>query len=158
MSILSAKYLCTAAWRGCRTVAAMQQNRGKPQKFWYNEVMNTKLVVAALLLTVTGEVALAADPPEHPSKNARPALVLLAQLGLDNAELVEFADYVDQKIEKDRFHIAQDRYYGGTLEFNYVLSGKPHPKQLELRYAPDNSNFEATAGTDRLLVYYRLKF
>jgi hypothetical protein len=116
------------------------------------------LVVAALPLALNWQTAEAADKPAHKSKNERPALILLAQMGIDNEELIEFANYVDQKIDKGKFHIAEDRYYGGTVQFYYKLSGSAGAKQFELRYAPDNSNFEATAGTDRFLVNYKLKF
>lgn len=121
--------------------------------------MNKKLlVVAALLLTNPVAVAQAADSPGQKSKHARPALVLLGQLGINNAEITEFVSYVDQKIDNGKLHIAQQKQFGASFELNYKLSGGVGIKQLELRYAPENSNFEATANREALMVNYKFNY
>lgn len=116
------------------------------------------LVVAALLLTGYVKVAVAAETPEHKSDDARQVLVLLGHMGIESSELEEFAEYVDQKVYDKRFHIAEERMMDGTLQLNFKLSGGLSAKQIELKYAPDDSNFEATAGTDRFMVNYRVQF
>ena len=116
------------------------------------------LVVAALLLTGQTGVAVAAETDEHKSENARKAELLLAQLGIDNAELLEFADYVSQKIDDGRLHIAEDRRYGGQFQLQYRLSGGIGAEQLELHYTPDDSNLRAMATPRSLRVEYKLSF
>lgn len=127
-------------------------------KACYNEAMIIRLLVVSALLTGFTTVAVAADKPEHTSKNARQVVILLGHIGINSAELVEFADYVDQKVYKGRFHIAEERGLNGAFQLNYRLSGGLSTKQIELRFAPDDAPYEASAGTNRIMVTYKLKF
>ena len=121
------------------------------------------LAVAALLLTNLAGVAAAAEHPEHKSNNARKALVVLAQIGIDRPEIIEFVKYVDGKVVKGRLQLAEQRVMGGTLSLGYNFTAtnpylRKATKGLVLKYAPDNSRWEYTAGTRAVLINYRLRF
>ena len=119
----------------------------------------TRLVVAALLLTFLADVAAAAENPKHQSKNAGKTLVLLAAMGIDSAEVVDFVEYIDRRVDNGKIHIAEETVLGGKLSFGYRLEDKIGVKQFELRFTPsDRSNWAATATTEGVLVNYNIKF
>lgn len=126
-----------------------------------------RLVVAALLLPGLVGTAAAAENPEHlstKSKHARQALVVLGQIGVNSPEIVEFVDYIDQKIEGGRLKIAEERAMGGTLALSYRLTTKDMPmgikgrREPELKFTPDDSHWEYTATPHAVMANYRLRF
>ncbi len=116
-------------------------------------------VVAALLLMVVPEMAVAAqDEPEHKSKNARKALIILGHMGVDSREVREFVQTIDSRIEGDYFTIRKERIENGTIRLHYRLGEGVRLKNIELQYAPDNSNWTATARPDSVMLNYSYKF
>jgi hypothetical protein len=117
------------------------------------------LVVAALLLTGQANVAVAAEEekPQH-SKNAVKVLATLDMLGINNKEIRDMLTAVDSRIEKGYLNIAEEKVMGGRLLLHYKLSGKQGIKQLELMYAPEDSNAEVRASTRGVMFNYKLKF
>lgn len=126
--------------------------------------MNRKaLAITAFLLTITGGMANAAEnpeiqSPEHQSKNARKVLTMLTAMGLDDPGIKSFIGDVDKRVDNGYLRIAEERTMGGTLKLHYELSGGITGKQAELRFTPDDSNFQYTARTNAVMVKYELHF
>lgn len=128
--------------------------------------MNTRLVVALLLLNLLGNPAAAAETPEHQSKHARQLLAALSAAGINHPDIKEFVSNVDSHIDDGYLTFAERDVPGGKLKVRYQLNPSyilgtqsgAMSKRVELNYAPDNSNWEATVGVDRALVTYRVKF
>ncbi len=118
-----------------------------------------KSVVAALLLVVTPNMAVAAeDEPGQKSKNARKALVILGHLGADSKEVRSLINEIDSRIEGDYLTFAKERVETGTIRFHYRLGEGMKLKNIELQYVPDNSNWTATARPDSVMINYSYKF
>lgn len=122
--------------------------------------MSTKrLVVALLLLTILENPAAAADTPEHQSKNARKVLAVLGAIGINNPEIKELVEKVDANIDQEGYYtLAQKKVPGGTLTLHYQLGNGINTKQIELQFAPDDSNWRATARTNQVMINYSYKF
>jgi hypothetical protein len=120
------------------------------------------LVVAALLLTNLMGVAAAADHPEQKSKksdHARNTLIVLGHMGLDTKEISEFVTYVDERVEGGRFRIAEERIMGGKLSLSIKLnSSGDTPRGPELRFTPDDSDWDCTANLKGVMVNYKITF
>jgi hypothetical protein len=132
-------------------------------------------VVAALLLALppltTADVAVAADesgdlPPaergdaasKHNSKKAQRTIVMLSALGLAHPLVTEMVYEVDGRTKNGYFMLHEERYAEGQVSLRYQLVPKIGIKQLELRYAPDESNVEYTVRSNAVMVNYRLAF
>jgi hypothetical protein len=116
------------------------------------------LVVAALLLTGLREVAVAADRPEHLSKNAQKVIALLKSADMADQEMVEFISYVDRNVDDGKFIIAREQQLGGTFSLNYDFDTDIGIKKFELKYTADDIPFEAKATVKELRVSYKFKF
>lgn len=114
------------------------------------------LAVTALLAASVGPVA-AAELPGKQSENARKALILLGNIGLDSKEMRELVQRIEDRPDRRYLPLAEEKVVGGKLTLHYELSGV-RGKNLELRYSLDNSNWMATARTSGVMVSYRLKF
>ncbi len=123
-----------------------------------------RLVAASLLLATLADVALADDNKTGTSlmqpqtKKVRKVEVILNSLGINSAEVRQFIDAVDERVEGGYLNLAEDRIAGGRIVLHFQLGGGVTAKQLELKYTPDNSNWEATARTNAVMVNYRLQF
>ena len=123
------------------------------------------MLVAPLLLTMNGGMAEAAENPEQKSKTskyARASLVVLAQMGVNDQEVLEFVDYVDKKIDKGYLRIAENHVNGGKLSLSYKFSNKDNiPGNIKgpvVQFSPDDSNWQYTAGMRGAVIHYRFKF
>lgn len=122
-------------------------------------MVKIKSVVAALLLVATPNMAVAAeDEPGQKSKNARKALIILGHIGADSKEIRNFVEKIDSRIEGDYLTFAKERIETGTIRFHYRLGEGVRLKNFELQYAPDDSNWNATARPDSVMVNYSYKF
>jgi hypothetical protein len=123
-------------------------------------------LVATLLLPFISGIAEAAQNPEQmskkQSKHARATLVVLGEMGINQPEIVEFVNYVDKNLHHGYLRIAEERAFGGTLSLKYKFTGRDESPVSKrgpvLQYIPDNSHWEYTAGTEGVMVNYRLKF
>ena len=114
--------------------------------------MNTKrLVVALLLLAMGANTATAADTHEHKSKNARKVLAALSSVGLDNSQIKAFIENIDANTHDGYYTLAERRVPGGKVTLHYELGNGVNSKQVELQFAPDNSNWRAIARPDRVM-------
>ena len=116
--------------------------------------------VAALLLSTQWAVAAAAgnDDPEQRSKHARKALAVLAAVGMNDPELLSLVDSIDRNVDDGYLKLTEDRVMGGTMTLHYELSGGVTGKQLELKFTPDDSNFNYTARPNAVMAAYSYKF
>jgi hypothetical protein len=122
-------------------------------------MVKIKSVVAALLLVVTPNMAVAAeDEPGQKSKSARKALIILGHIGADSKEVRNLVEKIDSRIEGDYFTIGKERVENGTIRLHYRLGEGVSLKNVELQYAPDNSNWNATARPDSVMINYSYKF
>lgn len=123
-------------------------------------MVKSKSVVAALLLVISPGVADAAeDEPGQKSKSARKALVILGHMGVDSKEIRSLVNEIDSRIEGDYLTFAKERLAdSGTIRFHYRLGEGMKLKNIELQYVPDNSNWNATARPDSVMVNYTYKF
>lgn len=83
---------------------------------------------------------------------------MLASMGINDPEIAEFVGYVDRQIDHGRLKIAEEHVAGGKLSFTYRVDPKIHHKNFEIKFTPDDSNFEAVASTDGIMLNYRLQF
>lgn len=122
------------------------------------------LVVASLLLTTVTEVAraddfLPRDPSAQPKiEKSRKIDIFLNAIGANGTEVKRLVDAVDGRVHDGYLHLGEERVPGGKLVLHYELSGGVRAKQLELRFTPDDSHWQATARTDAVMVNYKLKF
>lgn len=116
------------------------------------------LVVAALLLTHLGNVAVAAEDPEHRSKHAQKLLAQLNSAGINNPDIQKFIASADSHVEKGYFYITEQDAPGGMLSLRYKLGAKPGIKRMQLHYAPTDSRWEATASSGEVMVRYHIEF
>ncbi|MGE0755106.1 MAG: hypothetical protein AB7L92_08115 [Alphaproteobacteria bacterium] len=116
------------------------------------------LVVAALLLASQPEGAIAADKPDKRSENARKVTILLGALGVNSNDAKSLVQNIDSRIEDNTLNIAKDRVGPGTLKLHYRLGEGVSLKNVELQYAPDNSNWKAVARPDSVMVQYKYNF
>ncbi len=116
------------------------------------------LVVAALLLTGSVRVAVAAEEPEHQSKNARKIVVMLASMGISHPDVVGLVQTVDNHMDKGGLRIAEERFGDNTAILRYRPQNGLGLKNMELKFTPDNSNFEITAHTNSVRINYGFKF
>ncbi len=120
---------------------------------------NILLVVAALLLTDTGN-AVAADSSEHQAKNAQKLLATLDLVGLNNKDIKQFVSDANTQVDGSYFNLAGERAMGGRISLRYQLgtdasmSSYTSSRRLEFRYTPDSSHFEGIARTDLVLARY----
>lgn len=115
------------------------------------------LVVAALLLALP-QVAQAAEKPDRRSDNARKVMVLLGAIGVDSNDAKSFVNDMNSRIEDNTLNIAKDRVGEGTLKLHYRLGQGLRLKNVELQYAPDDSNWKAVARPDSVMLNYQYKF
>lgn len=128
--------------------------------------MNTiRLAVALLLLTAMTGVAAADDKiqtgnplAEPQTKKVRKIYVILNSIGVNSPEVKQFIESVDARVDNGYLMLREERVANGTLTLHYELSGGLRAKQIELRFTPDDSNWQATARPDAVMVNYKLKF
>ncbi len=133
--------------------------------------MNRILAVAAALLLIQPiemGVATAAENPEHLTKDAgvslkqkksEKILIMLKALGISDPSLTEFVNNVEGRTKNGYLTLHQeDDVLGGTLSFRYEMKAKIGTKQIELHYAPKDSNFEYKARTNSVMMNYKLRF
>ncbi|MDX1975733.1 MAG: hypothetical protein SFT92_08700 [Rickettsiales bacterium] len=150
-------------------------------------MIGKRLLVAVLLLTCLGQVAVAAaaerddvflntpvakralyEPPKTAKKmkseKTQKALIVLGAIGINSTDALDFIQMIDDNIEDGYFWIAERPLGGGSLMLRYQLDKKSDiysykdKRQIELRYVPENSNFQAYARPDRVVIEYKLKF
>lgn len=122
--------------------------------------MKTRTLVVALLLLamMQSPVAAAENTPERQSKNARKILVFLGSIGINDPDVKKFISRADSHIKNGYLTLSEERMAGGTLTLHYQLSNGIGVKNVELKFAPDNSNWQATARKDQVMVRYQYKF
>lgn len=132
--------------------------------------MNKKLaVVAALLLVspVVTDVAAAAENPNHLNKDAGAShkqkraekiLLMMKALGISDPDITALVHDIDKRSRSGYLMLHEEKISGGSLSLRYTLEPRISTKQIELHYAPDNSNTEYSVRTNAVMVKYRLKF
>ncbi len=126
-------------------------------------------IVAAFLLfqPIGATVAMAAEYPEHLSKNvdatlkqkkAEKILLMLKAIGISDPDIREFAYKVEERTKDGYLMLHQEEVIGGKLSFRYKLKPNVSVRQLELQYVPDDSNFEYTARTNSVMMNYKFNF
>ena len=136
--------------------------------------MNRLLVVVAALLLVKPieiSVAAAAENPEHftqhananlKQKKADKILAILRTLGISDPEVTSLVNEINTRSKDGYFMLREERIEtgitSGTLTVRYATKAKIGTKQLELLYAPDNSNTEYSVRTNAVMVNYKLNF
>ena len=126
-----------------------------------------RLVVAALLLASSGsQVAIAAEVPEHQSKNAHNVLVVLDSIGVNNQNVQQLVATLDTHAEGGYVTLADTTVNNGKLSLRYgmnantvtaVAAGDTH-RRFELNYAPKDSPMEYTMSTRSVMVNYHFEF
>ncbi|MEZ5691540.1 MAG: hypothetical protein R3D71_07740 [Rickettsiales bacterium] len=130
--------------------------------------MRSAIVVALLLdLLIWSDVAIAADKNRHSSENVKvelkrkkmeKLLIMMNTVGVDNPKIISFIQIVNKHTKDGYLTLHKREMYDGTLSLRYKLSPKINSKQIELRYVPDDSNFEYSAKTNSLMVNYKFRF
>jgi hypothetical protein len=116
------------------------------------------LVVAALLLTSFASEATAAEEPgQHKSKSAQKVLATLNLLGMNDKDVQNLVSQADQNIDNGYFYLSETKTMGGKLCLRYDLSAVS-TRQVELRFAFDDSPVEFTARTNIAQVRYHHDF
>jgi hypothetical protein len=144
----------------------------------YSHMSRMRLVVGCMLLAAIPGVAAAEDlltsktdqdspaiivdptraPHAQHTKKTRKVEILLGQLGLNSKEVMKLVSEVDARVDKGYLRLAEERVPGGTLTLHYDLSGGVRAKQIELKFQPDDSNWQATARPNAVMVEYKYKF
>ena len=118
-----------------------------------------RMGLIALLTAVLGHgAALADDAAGEPSDKARKVAIILEKIGLDSPEIMQLAEYVDERTDNGYLRLGEERVMDGTLALNYELHGGISKDQLELKFTPDDSHFTYTASPQAAMVRYQLKF
>jgi hypothetical protein len=117
-----------------------------------------RLVVALLLLASLGRPVQAADDPEHESKNARKILAMLGSFGINDPSVQSFISGIDSHIKDGYLTLDEHRIASGTLTLHYQLSKSVTSRQLELKFALDDSHWQATARPNAVMFSYQYKF
>ena len=149
-------------------------NNGEFIPLWYNETMNKTLpVVAALLLTILGNVAAAAEKPKYLPKDREEDLTLLNKrnspkiekilmtlktFGISDPAIAEFATTVDTRTSGGYFLIHEEKMLGGSLKLRYALKPSIGTKQLELRFTPEESHMEYIMRKNSVMAVYSYSF
>ena len=136
--------------------------------------MNKLLVVVAALLLVKPieiSVAAAAEKPEHftqhananhKQKKADKIIAMLKTLGISDPEVTSLVNEINTRSKDGYFMLREERIStgitSGTLTVRYATKAKIGTKQLELLYAPDNSNTQYSVRTNAVMVNYKLNF
>lgn len=121
-------------------------------------MFRNSLVVAALLLMGMSTTAEAADQQSERSENARKAMILLGAIGVNSNDAKALVEDLDARIEDQSVNFAKERIGSGTLKFHYKLGNGVSKDNLELQYAPDDSNWKATASPEAAMVHYKYTF
>ncbi|MEK6745649.1 MAG: hypothetical protein AABY33_01270 [Pseudomonadota bacterium] len=126
------------------------------------------VVVAALLLVmIENHVAVAAENLEHKSKYANAnlkqkkvdkILEMLRSIGISDPEITKLANEIGNRRGDGYFLLHEEQITGGNLSLRYVTEGKIGIKQLELHYAPENSNMQYSVRKNAAMMNYRLNF
>ena len=116
------------------------------------------ILVASLLLIGLADVAAAADVPEHNSPNAQKLLATLNMVGINNQDVQQFINNADSRVEHGYLYMAEGDAMGGKLSLRYELGGGVGSRQMELRYAPDDSHMQVTVRTNIALVGLHYEF
>lgn len=125
--------------------------------------------MAALLLIqpIIASMAAAAENPEHKHQNAKEnlkqkkaekLLMMMEAIGISDPDIKEFVYKVNGRMQDGYLMLHQEEIAGGKLSFRYQLKPRVKAKQLELKYVPDDSNFEYTARTNSIMVNYSFSF
>lgn len=89
-------------------------------------------------------------------KNAEKAVKIMRQAGVDSPLLEDTAYFIDDRVEDDKFDIYRGKYEGYNLSFSHEISS-PDYEDLEIRIAPENSNYEMRINHERIMVTYSRK-
>lgn len=87
------------------------------------------------------------------SKNARKAIKLIKQVGVDSPMLEETVYFIDDRYDDGYLHIARGDYEGVNLRLQHTVNS-PDYDNLEIRIAPHNSDYEFTMKHDSIMVRY----
>lgn len=126
-------------------------------------------VVAAFLLTrlITISVALAAENPEYPTRDAgvflkqkksEKILFMMKSVGISDPDITALVNEIDGRSKDGYLMLYQEKISAGTLSLRYALEPKINAKQVELLYVPDHSHTEYSVRTNAAMVSYKLKF
>lgn len=132
---------------------------------------NLAVVAALLLAFIITNVATAAENPEHftkladakfKSKKSEKILKMIKAVGISDPDITNLVNQMDERTKDGYLTLHQEKIdggtLGGTLSLRYELHSGVKVKQLELRYAPDNSNMEYTARKSAVMANYKFKF
>lgn len=114
--------------------------------------------LVAMLLPFIGGMANAAENPEHPSKSARKAVVMLAAMGLDGPEVLSLVKTIDERTKNGYLRIGETQGMGGVFRLQYALKGGVSSRHVELRFTPEDSHMVYSLRPDAATAYYSFKF
>jgi hypothetical protein len=125
------------------------------------------MLIAVASLAIEINVAVAAENPEHFSKDAgvslkqkraEKVLLMMKSLGISDPDITAFIREIDGRSKNGHLLLSEEKIAGGTLSLRYALEPKISAKQIELLYAPENSNTEYSVRTNSVMMNYKLKF
>lgn len=117
-----------------------------------------RVALASFLLLCTNAQNANAEEVQELSKNSKKIIIIMNSVGLNNKDLHQLVHYVDSRVDDGYFNITEEQVVGGKISLQYELGTKIGTEQFQLKYAPENSNFEYTARTNAVMVNYNLKF
>lgn len=130
-------------------------------KLCYTLTMTRTLLTAALLL-VSGLVNGAAAGDDlnkiKASKKAKAVSLYLEKLGFNDSRVKRLTNELNERLEGDYLRLGEEKFEYGRVVLFFEVEPRVTSKQIQLKFQPDNSNFEYTASTRGLMVNYRYEF
>ncbi len=119
-----------------------------------------RITVALLLVSGLFNSAAAGDDLKQIKayKKAKAINAYLEKIGLNNPYILSLAQGVNARMEKGAIRLAEQRYKTGRVVFFYDVSNGLGTKQLQLKFQPNNSNFEYTATPKSIMMNYSFSF
>lgn len=116
-------------------------------------VRNLTFMIMLFLLVTQG--AYSEEIGGDNSRGINKFLGLMSQAGMSSATLREAAYFVDERIDDKKFRITEHNYAGFNMSLTHDVSF-PDYKDLELRIAPENSNYLLTGSAEGVMVTYQI--
>jgi hypothetical protein len=119
-----------------------------------------RLTVALLLVSGLLNGAAAGDDLKQikASKKAKAINAYLEKIGLNNPHILKLAQGVNARMENGALRLAEQKYEKGRVVLLYDVGRGFGTKQLQLKFQPDNSNFEYTATPKSIMMNYSFSF
>lgn len=118
------------------------------------------LIILLSTLAATGGPAAAAESEngDFQSKKARKIIEYLNTLGINDPHIKFLIEQADARTKDGYLTLSEEKIPGGNLKLRFEYGNGLGIKRMELQFTPNDSNWQAIARTDRVMVNYNYKF